>query len=141
LVNNLPVNKPIIEVAAAIVVRVGLIMAARKAIGKPHAGEWEFPGGKREIDESYQQCLHRELQEELGVSARIGSEFGVNKHEYVDKIVELHAYWAEFEGTPKLTDHDQIRWLKPEMLMSLTWAKADIPFVEQLQNTELTKLG
>lgn len=126
--------KPLIKVTAAIICHEDRILCARKAPGRSLAGLWEFPGGKIETGETPEACLARELSEELLMDARIGSLFAVNQHEYEDKIVELAAYWVvDFDGTPALTDHDQIQWLTAAELTDLTWAPADIPFVDKLQ--------
>jgi 8-oxo-dGTP diphosphatase len=57
------------KVAAAIILRSGRVLVTRRGPTENLAGCWEFPGGKLESDETPQECIIRELQEELGLSA------------------------------------------------------------------------
>ena len=124
-------NIGIVEVAAAVIVDQGRILAARRRTGLELAGYWEFPGGKVEPGETRQQCLIRELLEELGVSCRIGTYLGQSFFDYGTKRVRLHAYLARVvEGTFSPVDHDQLLWLPPQQLSSLPWAPADIPLLD-----------
>ena len=61
------------EVGTGIIVRNGKIFIGQRPEGKPLAGLWEFPGGKLEAGETIEQCLKRELKEELDVEAEIGN--------------------------------------------------------------------
>ena len=73
---------PVIQVSAAILTHAGQVLIARRAPGDPMVGLWEFPGGKIEIDETPQQCLVRELQEELNLQVAVGEFIGVCQHQY-----------------------------------------------------------
>ena len=63
-----------IEVSAGLVFRSGQLLITQRPAGGHLAGLWEFPGGKRELGESFEECLRRELQEELGVDACVHEE-------------------------------------------------------------------
>ena len=63
------------EVSAAVVIDNETVLLARRNPDDKLAGFWEFPGGKVEVNETPQQCLERELQEELGVSSTSGEVF------------------------------------------------------------------
>lgn len=127
--------KPQFIVTAAIIINEDRVFCARRAAGKSQAGLWEFPGGKVENGETDEVCLARELHEELGICAEVGRHFMTNVHEYDDKIVELRAYFVNsFEGEIQPNDHDQLKWLPISQLMSLTWAPADIPFINALSD-------
>ncbi len=119
-----------VDVAAAVIVEAGKILAARRRPGLRLGGYWEFPGGKIEPGETPQQCLARELLEELGVTCRIGPYLGQSVYDYGESTIRLLAYRAcRVGGTFTLTDHDQLLWLSPQQLPSLCWAPADIPLV------------
>ena len=81
----------VIEVAAGIIVHEGRYLIARRKAGVHLGGLWEFPGGKRETGETLEECLHRELREELNVRIGPPTPFQVVRHEYPEKIVELPA--------------------------------------------------
>ena len=67
-------KEKIIHVAAAVIIRNGLVLASSRPAGKPHAGKWEFPGGKCEKGETLQETLQREMLEELEFPVSVGSE-------------------------------------------------------------------
>lgn len=120
----------IINVAAAVIVESGRILAARRRPGLHLEGFWEFPGGKIELGETPQQCLMRELCEEFGVSCRIGRYLGQSVYDYGEKRVCLVAYLVQIvDGALLPVDHDQILWLSPLDPPSLSWAPADVPLL------------
>lgn len=122
-----------IIVTAGLLEKDGLILAARRKPGKHMAGHWEFPGGKQEQDESPQQCLQRELKEELGIDCRIDELFGESIHTYEETTIQLLCFKVTYlSGALTYHDHDKFLWLEPEKLENLKWAPADIPLVQKL---------
>ena len=81
----------IIDVVAAILEQNGQILLAQRGTGSDQAGQWEFPGGKVETGESQPEALARELDEELGICARIGDYVGSNQWQQGERIIRLHA--------------------------------------------------
>jgi 8-oxo-dGTP diphosphatase len=126
----------VIEVAAAIIYdQAGRILIARRRPGKSQAGLWEFPGGKMEDGERIQDCLRRELLEEMSIIITPLEAFGVNEHRYDSTHIRLSAWTAAYSGgTICLSDHDDFRWVQAGKLRDFTFAAADIPFVERLLN-------
>ncbi len=123
-------SKPI-AVAAAIIEKAGKVLAARRKPGSHMAGLWEFPGGKIEKGETPEECLSRELAEELGITTMVGAFIGENTHDYGTKVIRLLAYQVEhITGDFQLIDHDGLRWLALDELDSVEWAPADIPLIE-----------
>lgn len=127
---SIPMKKRI-DVAAAVIFADDKIFAARRKPGSHLAGYWEFPGGKIEADETPEQCLIRELQEELCITTEVGQYIGESLHDYGTKVVRLMAYKViHIFGDFKLNDHDQFCWLGINELESINWAPADIPLVD-----------
>jgi mutator protein MutT len=125
----------LLNVTAAIIVKDGCILAARKRPGLHLAGYWEFPGGKVESGETPEQCLRRELLEEFGVCCEVGAFLGESIYDYGDKVIRLLGFRTVHTcGTFQLRDHDQIVWLSPAELPHLCWAPADIRLVDLLIN-------
>ncbi len=123
-----------IPVTAAIIVKDGCILAARRGPNQHLTGFWEFPGGKVESGESHEKCLQRELNEEFSVNCQVGHFVAESIYDYGDKVIQLFGYFVHHvTGSFRLTDHDKICWLPVEDLSILTWAPADIPLVEKLQ--------
>ena len=127
-------SKTIINVTAALIIKNGKVLAARRGPGKHLEGYWEFPGGKLEENETPECCLERELAEEFRISSRVGAFIGESVYDYGEKIVRLLGYEVEHtSGDFELVDHDELRWLKIDQLTDVKWAPADIPLVEQYE--------
>ena len=75
----------VVEVAAGLVYREGRYLIARRKSGVHLAGFWEFPGGKREPGETLEECLRRELLEELSIRIDVPIPFQIVRHEYAEK--------------------------------------------------------
>lgn len=122
-----------IQVTAAIIRKGSKILIARRAPNQHLAGYWEFPGGKIEEGETPQECLKRELEEELGIVVNVGTFFMENEHHYEDKIILLQAYECDhISGDILLNAHDQIEWVEPSEFVNFGFAPADIPFIKAL---------
>lgn len=120
-----------INVTGAVITDGTKVLAARRGPGKALAGYWEFPGGKIEVGETPEQSLSRELREELLCDAEVGEHVTTTEHEYEFGIVILSTYFCTLKGgEPKLTEHEEIRWVPAHQLQDLEWAPADIPAVK-----------
>jgi 8-oxo-dGTP diphosphatase len=121
-----------IVVLAAVVERDGAFLLTRRLTGTHLAGTWEFPGGKCEPGETHEDCLRRELLEELGVSADIGPEIFAITHAYPEKTVELHFRSCTLHGEPSPLLGQEMQWVSRAGLASLTFPDADRGLIEQL---------
>ena len=110
--------------------RAGEVLAAQRGPEMSLAGQWEFPGGKIEDDETPEQALVRELEEELGVVVQVGGLVGRSVYETADRRLVLDVYWCEVRsGTLAPVEHSELRWVPIAQLADLDWAIADIPIV------------
>ena len=124
----------VIEVAAGLIRHEGRYLIARRKQGVHLAGFWEFPGGKRETDESLVECLQRELFEELGIRVDLPIPYRIVRHDYPEKTVELHFFRCAIEdGNPAPVDCAEIRWVLPEELTQFEFPQADLVIIEALQ--------
>jgi 8-oxo-dGTP diphosphatase len=115
-------------VTAAIIVVSDRVLLVRRAPGEKLEGKWEFPGGKLHEEETLEQCLQRELREELGVEARVGAIVAESIYEYEHGVIRLVALDATIvSGRPQLTVHDRLEWVAPDQLEVFDLAPADIP--------------
>ncbi len=89
-------------------------------------GLWEYPGGKQEAGESLEDCIRREISEELGVMIKVGDPFGVYKHAYTHFKVTLHAFLCRVtKGDPKPLAASELGWFTEEELKDLPMGKID----------------
>ena len=120
---------PEIRVTAGIIRRNNLILLARRAGDDPRAGKWEFPGGKIEPGESPEECLHRELIEELGIQVKITKFLGSTRHADSKRRIELLFYEGEYlTGDIALHIHDRVAWVTPRDIANYDLAPADMEF-------------
>src|SRR5512134_3411193 len=68
-------SSPSVEVSAGLIFRAGKLLITQRHADSHLGGLWEFPGGKREPGETFEECLTRELQEELGIQVEVGTSF------------------------------------------------------------------
>ncbi len=122
-----------ILVVAGVIERNGRYLVARRLAGTHLAGLWEFPGGKCEPDETHEQCLARELFEELGVRAIVGADVMATEHAYPERTVRLHFRRCEILGEPQPRLGQELRWVTASELAALDLPDADRPLVSLLQ--------
>lgn len=123
-------------VTAAIIEDKGLFLIARRAHDQKLAGMWEFPGGKVEPGETLQECLKREITEELGVDAIVGEVLTESHYKYQHGEILLVALKTELKSQDvRLTVHDEFQWLTPRQILDLELAPADIPIAKFLKVT------
>jgi 8-oxo-dGTP diphosphatase len=123
---------PVIVVVAAVIERDGEFLLTLRPDGTDLAGHWEFPGGKCDPHENHQEALRRELFEELDIVGRIHECLLSVTHRYAERIVELHFYRSDFEGTPKPMLGQHMRWVARRDLPSLPFPEADAELIALL---------
>jgi len=120
-----------IQVACSIIERDGLVLAARRGASKSLPLKWEFPGGKIDPGESAEECVKRELLEEMGVLIDVKAALPLCTHHYSHFSVTLHPVICVIvSGEIALYEHTAIRWLPPEELYDLDWAEADFAVID-----------
>lgn len=126
----------IIEVAAGLVFRDGKLLITQRCQGTHLAGLWEFPGGKREPNESYEECLNRELQEELGIEVQVGELIESISHDYPEKSVHLKFYRCSLVANePSPIGCDALAWITPQELDNYSFPEADARLLMKLRST------
>jgi mutator protein MutT len=122
-----------IDVAIAIVFRNGKVLITRRKDDAPLGGIWEFPGGKCEANETIQQCLGRELWEELELRVRPIVTLGTVNHSYAQFEVCLHPFICLIDaGKPKLIGCQEARWVEAEQLREYEFPPANAPLIEEV---------
>ena len=121
-----------LHVACAIIEREGNVLAAQRSAIMTLPLKWEFPGGKIESGETPEDCLHRELKEELGVTVCIGATLSPATHSYPDFTVTLYPFTCRLTGNSiTMYEHHALQWIEPHKMPGLDWAAADIPVIDE----------
>ncbi|MES2856259.1 MAG: (deoxy)nucleoside triphosphate pyrophosphohydrolase [Bdellovibrionota bacterium] len=115
-----------------------ILTAKRLPDAKLEAGKWEFPGGKLEFGEQPEECLVREIKEELGLNVRVEELFDVVSHVYVDSVKKAHilllVYLCRTDETEvQLIEAADAKWITIEEADGLNWAAADLSPLEKLK--------
>ena len=122
--------KPHLHVACAVIERNGKVLAAQRSETMNLPLKWEFPGGKLEAGETPQQCLVRELREELALEINIGPALPIVSHSYETFRVTLHPFvCTPHDDVMTLHEHRAVAWMEPERMLELDWAEADLPVI------------
>ncbi len=129
------------EVMGAVFFENGRILVMRRAPFMSCPGSWEFPGGKLEAGETPEQCLARELREELRIEAEIGEYLTENSHGYDFGTVHLCVYRVRsWKGDIALTVHDDMRWVPLKELATFPGLRpADMPVARALETKLLSQ--
>ena len=128
-----------IEVSAGLIFRAGQLLITQRPAGGHLAGLWEFPGGKREPGESFEECLRRELHEELGVVVRVHEELERITHDYPEKSVHLRFFrctLAEPDSGPRAIGCAAWKWVSPHELDDYAFPKANHKIIAMLTEHE-----
>jgi mutator protein MutT len=127
-------SSSIIEVSAALIFRGGKLLITRRHATAHLGGRWEFPGGKRETGETFEQCLVREIREELGVETAVGELFEEISHDYPEKSVHLKFFLCKLlSGEPQMLDCAAVKWIDKAGLDTHEFPAADARLLEKLK--------
>ncbi|MCJ7693790.1 MAG: A/G-specific adenine glycosylase [Anaerolineaceae bacterium] len=119
---------PHYTVTAAVIVRNGMLLIAKRPVDGLLGGLWEFPGGKLQPEDvDLQACLKREIREELGAQIIVGKPYGVYKHAYTHFKITLHAFLCSLsDGShPEAIQPEQVLWVHPDSLGEFPMGKVD----------------
>jgi 8-oxo-dGTP diphosphatase len=125
---------PSVEVAAGLVFRNHLLLITQRLPGDHLGGLWEFPGGKREPPETFEDCLRRELREELGVEIEVQELFDSLTYDYPEKSVHLKFYccrWRQEE--PRALGCQALAWVNSAQLADYCFPPADQQLLKKLR--------
>ena len=122
------------RVVAALIVKDGKLLVCQRTRHQTMPLKWEFPGGKIEDGEQPRDALRRELEEELGIDARIGDEVERIVHEYPNGTsVELRFFAVrEYAGELENRIFKDMRWAERQELTSFDFLEADLTLVRKL---------
>ncbi len=116
--------------------QAGQILIDRRLPGGSSGGLWEFPGGKLELGETIEQCILREVKEELAIEVAIEGHFRTIDYRYKDLRVTLHFYHCRYlSGTPQPLESEEIRWVTLAEMAQFTFPTANLEIIQSLQSS------
>lgn len=122
------------EVVTALIWDGDRFMICQRPPHKARGMLWEFVGGKIEKGETGEEALVRECREELGVTVSVGEVFTEVLHTYPDLTVHLTLFHAEIlKGTPKMLEHNDIRWISVSEIDAYDFCPADVDILEKIK--------
>ncbi|WP_138482576.1 (deoxy)nucleoside triphosphate pyrophosphohydrolase [Dyadobacter bucti] len=124
-------EKLVVRVPCAVIEHNGKILAGQRSAALSFPLQWEFPGGKLEKNETDEEGLVREIREELNVEIEILHKLPVTSKDQGWREIILVPFVCRLRTKNiKLTEHEQIMWLKSEELPSLDWTEADLDIIQ-----------
>ena len=124
------------DVVAALIWQGDRFMICQRPAHKARGLLWEFVGGKTEPGETMQEALVRECREELDITVSVGEIFTQVIHEYPDILIRLTLFHCTIaEGTPKLLEHQDLRWIHPSEIPDFDFCPADKDILTLIQKT------
>lgn len=122
-----------LDVACAIIEKEGKVLIAQRLPGDSLGGYWEFPGGKVRDGERIEQCLVREVREELGIKVRLREFLRKDSYRYPEKFVNLYFFLCDWvEGRPSRQDCLDFRWADPEEFRRYRFPLGDDAMINDL---------
>jgi mutator protein MutT len=129
-------DKKFVEVSAALIFHNGKFLITQRHTDAHLGGLWEFPGGKVEANETFEQCLAREIREELGIEISIGKLFEEIFHDYPEKSVHLKFFLCKLiSGEPQALGCAGFRWIKKSELDNFEFPAADAQLIQKLKRS------
>jgi A/G-specific adenine glycosylase len=114
----------------------GLILIDRRPAQGLLGGLWEFPGGKIEPNETVEECIRREILEEIGIEIAVENHLITIEHAYTHFRVTLNVYYCRYlAGEPQPIQCDEIRWVTLEEIDQFPFPKANLQIIEALRQS------
>ena len=123
-----------IDVVAALIWDQDKFMICQRPAHKARGLLWEFVGGKTEPGESMEDALIRECQEELDITVSVGDIFTQVIHKYPDIHIRLTLFNCTIaDGTPKLLEHHDLKWITPAQIPQFDFCPADEDILKMIR--------
>jgi len=101
-----------LKVTCAIIIHQNKILVAQRNASTDHPLKWEFPGGKLNPEETIEECIIREIREELEIEIEILEPIISVKHDYGFKQIKLIAFICVVKsGEINLNEHCDFKWV------------------------------
>ena len=126
--------KPPQEIGIGLVFnKKGELLIDQRLESSSMGGMWEFPGGKKNYDESIEKTIERELKEELGILVKVGEKLLSFEHAYTHNRLYFTIHICEWiSGDPKPLASQKFLWVSPDKLFDFPFPAANIKIISEL---------
>ena len=122
------------EVTCAIILKDYSVLITQRSEQMPHPLKWEFPGGKVKEGESVEECIRREIREELGLQVEVDRLLPSVRHTYGNYPIELIPLVCTLKsGEVVLAEHKAYQWIPLEKMEEVDWLDADLGVVRLIR--------
>lgn len=129
-----------LKVTCAIIMNRNKILITQRNHVSEHALKWEFPGGKIKTDETAEECILREVKEELNIKVKINKKLWPVNYDYGFRHIQLVPFFCTIQsGEIKLSEHKEMRWVPFNDLNEIDLLEADRKLIKTKKNTQFLK--
>ena len=127
--------KPLQEIGIGLVFnKNGELLIDQRLESSSMGGMWEFPGGKKNSEESIEKTIERELNEEIGIVVKVGAKLLSFEHSYTHKKLYFTVHICKWiSGDPKPLASQKLLWVPPERLFEFPFPAANTKIISELQ--------
>ena len=116
----------------------GKILIDKRRLGDSFGGLWEFPGGKKEAGETIENCIKREVLEELGIEVAVEKHLITIEYNYSEIRLILHVYHCRYlRGILKAIECDEFRWVTLDEIDRFTFPEANEQIITALKKMSI----
>lgn len=124
----------VIPCGVALIRRDRKFLIAQRKKDDSFGSLWEFPGGKKNTDESFEQCVAREVREEIGIDIRVHDKFMEIRRPYHERIIWLNFFLCSYvSGEPMPVDCEKVEWVDVEDLKKYEFPPANDAVIQKLK--------
>ncbi|HEY9771769.1 MAG TPA: 8-oxo-dGTP diphosphatase MutT [Coleofasciculaceae cyanobacterium] len=118
----------------------GKILIDRRKSEGEMGGLWEFPGGKIEAGETIEECIKREIKEELDIEISVGERLTTITHAYKTFNVTIYVHDCQHvSGEPQPLESEEIHWVEPAQMDRYQFPQANTQIVNLLKQRSISQ--
>lgn len=127
-----------LKVTCALIIQNKKVLITQNNAGSDHPFQWEFPGGKIKEHESANDCIQREIKEELELEIGILSKVNPVEFDYgIKQIILIPFICSIKKGEIKLNEHHAFRWVDIDELNDIDFSAADKKLINEKENRRI----
>jgi mutator protein MutT len=131
----------VIPCGVALIRRGRQFLISQRCKDDTFGSKWEFPGGKKEPGETFEECVAREVKEETGVEVQVHQKFMEVRRRYHERVIWLNFYLCSYlSGEPRPVDCAQVLWADIDELKKYDFPPANDAVIQKLKETSFAEI-